>query len=379
MSIRYRHCGLVLALACIVTLAVAGVVAGQSGQYDISVPGSIETPETDITVDGDTYTVTAVFQADPGDSMDVTVEAPDDQLVDVYIYNSDRQIVTSREQEGSGSVTFDLSGYTVGSYSVVLQYDGENKAVQPVIVRAYDVSADIPTAATEGGTVTLSATLTELRDASSSGIEFVISDDDTVRRITATEENSEYTVTTALTSLDAGDYSVYATVRGTKEVDGRRIRLGLSSPETLTLNSAEQTPDDGGSSGGGGGGGGGGSTTGDDTTATTSTQTPSGTTVAPPPTASDRTTVPSPTVSDRTAVSETTQPAGSTDSAVGSKTTEQAGPVVTTEATGGPITPSAPSPTDDTTETPGGSSPGFTLVGTIVALLLGVSLRMAGE
>jgi hypothetical protein len=205
----------------------------------MTVNGSIDTPDRTVMFEGQSYNVTAVKQADPGDSVSVTIDAPSGNFVEVYIYNAERQIIDSKEIEADRSrpatVTFDLSGYSSGSYMFTLQYDGDTKVAHPLVVRAYDVSTTAPSEANSGGQVELTATLTELRSATRSGVEFVIMNDQQTVRTDAEQTDGSYAATVNLDSLDPGEYSVYATVRGTKEVDGNTVRLGLSQPQSLTV------------------------------------------------------------------------------------------------------------------------------------------------
>jgi hypothetical protein len=332
-------------------LLAVSTVSAQADEYDISIDSSIDTPDRTVTFDGQSYGVTAVKQADPGDSISVTADAPEENFVEVYIYNSDRQIVDSKEIEAGSSrpatVSFDLSGYSSGSYVVALSYDGEIRAVHPLIVRAYDVSITAPNEAPANEQITLSSNISQIRPGTKSGVEFVILSDADTLRINASEIDGIYEATTDFSSLSPDDYSVYATVRGSEEIAGNDVRLGLSQPQSLSI--TEESTDDTSDSNPGGGGGGG--STGDTVSTDTPTATP------------DNQETATSTVITSTPVPETsTATQQTTDSQIEESTTA---PSTATESNA--ITPrsteSASNPTTDR------SGPGFTLIASIVALI----------
>ena len=335
------------AVAVLISVVLLQPVAGQSSEYGISVAGSIDTPDRTVTFDGESYHVSEVKQSDPGDTVTVDVTAPSDQLVTVYIYNADRQIMDSERVGGSGSVTFDLSGYSAGSYMFTVENDGDTKVAHPLVVRAYDVSVSAPSTATAGDDINLSASLTQLRDGDTSGVEFVLLSDDDSLRVDATQDGDQYTATADTAGLSAGEYSVYATVRGTEEVEGNKERLGISNPASLSLES-DSSSDDGGDGGSSGTG-----ATGDGET-TTETTTES-TTETSTETATE-TSAPSET---DTTTQQSTDRADDTDTAVTTTTDSDA------------ITPQQT--TSDGVTTTSSTGPGF---GAAVAVLAVVSLSM---
>jgi len=336
-------------------LLAVSTVSAQADEYDISIDSSIDTPDRTVTLDGQSYEVTAVKQADPSDSISVTADAPEENFVEVYIYNSDRQIVDSKEIEAGSSrpatVSFDLSGYSSGSYVVALSYDGEIRAVHPLIVRAYDVSITAPNEAPANEQITLSSNISQIRPGTKSGVEFVIVSDADTLRINASETDGIYEATTDFSSLSPDNYSVYAAVRGSEEIAGNDVRLGLSQPQSLSI-TEESTDDTSGSNPGGGGGGG---STGDTVSTDTTTATPTAT--------PDNQETATSTVITSTPVPETsTATQQTTDSQIEESTTA---PSTATESNA--ITPrsteSASNPTTDR------SGPGFTLIASIVALI----------
>lgn len=355
----------VIALTCLlaVSLTVAPISA-QTGEYDITVDDSIDTPDRTLTLDGQSYTVTAVKQADPGDSISVTVNAPSGNFVEVYIYNAERQIVDSKEIEADESrpatVSFDLSSYSTGTYTFALSYDGETKSVHPLIVRSYDVSTTAPDEATADAEITLSATLSQLRPGKKSGVEFVIANDENTLRVDASESNGSYEATVDLSSLDTGDYSTYATVRGTKQVAGNKSRLGLSQPETLSI---EEASDDNGGGGGGGGGGVGGTV--DMSTATPNPDPQENSTVTP---GSQETVTQSATSTSTPSPDSSTATQQATD-----ERTEMATTVSSATTESSAITPQSMTTTPDTTTAESG--PGFGwLVAAIALIITGMAL-----
>lgn len=344
-------------LAVLLFLLAMQPAAGQSGTYDISVEGSIDTPDRDISFDGESYQVSAVKQADSGDSVTVNVEAPSDKLVNVYIYNSDRQIVDKKDVLGTGSVSFDLTDYAAGSYMFTIQYSGSTKDIHPLVVRSYDVSLTAPDEATTDESIDLSSTLTELRSSSMSGVDFVIANDDNTLRVDGSESDGAYKGTADLSSLNTGEYSVYSTVRGTEDVDGYKVRLGFSEPHSLTITESSTDTGDSGSDGsdsdsGGTTGGSGAVDSGSDTTTTTQTQ---------------KTTS---TSENTETVSTTTVPAGNDNPTTRPETT-QAGSgnrTTSTATTDSSVITPEPSPSNQQTTTTE-TGPGFGLELTGVALV----------
>ncbi|WP_246988321.1 hypothetical protein [Halorientalis marina] len=364
----------VVSVAVLVFLAAGQPVAGQSEEYDISVDGSIDTPDREITFEGDSYHVSAVKQADSGDTATVNVEAPSDRLVKVLLYNSDRQIVEQKtlSEAGSGSVSFDLSSISTGSYMFVVQHSGETQAVHPLVIRAYDVSMTAPSEATTDETIELSATLTQLQSESMSGVEFVILNDAQTLRVDATGDGDSYQATADLSSLDAGTYSVYATVRGTEEVEGNKVRLGLSQPQSLTISEESTTTSDGssgGNSGSDGSGGSGSSDGGGAVAPSTETPTEIPTTVSGTNTTATGQQQTSP---DTTAASDSAQtPDTATPTASGQEMTTTSAGTTTTESNA--ITPRSPTSVASSTTTTTG--PGFGAgLASIAALVGAVSL-----
>jgi hypothetical protein len=319
-----------------VLVAAATTAAVGATEYDIQVDGSVAVPDRTVEQDGDRFTVTAIGLADPGESVTVDVTAPEGESVEVYLYNADRQIVTSREGTGSGSFSVDLGGYAAGTYTFVLQHDGVREAAHPLVIRGYSVDVSSPGSVTEGDSLRVSVDAAKLRGDDLSNVEVVVADaTTTVRRDATRSDDGTYGATVDTAALGPGTYRVYANVRGTDTALGQAEILGLADPARVAVES------DSGSTNGGGSAG----------TDPTSTATPSAT-----PTAGTPTPTPSATGTPT-----------STSTATGTPTDGDDGSTATADGSGTVVTPREGTATPDGAgQTTTGSAP------THVPVVLGV-------
>jgi hypothetical protein len=288
-----------LSLTALALLSAVVVPALAATEYDVDVNGSIDTADRDVTVDGDTFTVTAVGTVSHGEAITATVDAPAESNYDLYLYNSDRRVADAVDMDGSGSAEFETGYLSPGSYVVaVYTSEGSIAAVQPVVVSGYDVSVDAPTRVTAGTAATIGVTLTETTDAPNPDrVEVVVlRDGSVVTRVDATADGDGYTASLP-SDLAAGEYRYYVGVRGPNEVDGRHELVALDDGERLRVEAADDTT-------GSDGGGGGGDASADETTVTT-TETSSPETTSPETTTEQTPTV-TPGTTTATAATETT-------------------------------------------------------------------------
>ncbi|MFB6161396.1 MAG: hypothetical protein ABEJ61_09515 [Haloferacaceae archaeon] len=221
--------------ATVVLVALAAATAG-AAEYDVHTAESVPVPERTVEQGGDTFTVTAIGRADPGERVDVRVTAPDGAPVAVYLYNDDRQIVASREGTGSGSFTLALDGYAAGTYTFVLQHDGVREAAHPLVVRGYAVDVRAPSDVAKGEDLRVSVDATKLRGDDLARVEVVVADGDTtVRRTASRSGDGTYVATVDTAGFDAGTYRVYANVRGPDTAQGEAEILGLADPTSTTV------------------------------------------------------------------------------------------------------------------------------------------------
>jgi hypothetical protein len=307
----------VVAVSLLLTAVTSPVVADT--EYEISVEGSVDTPTRTVELEGATYNVSAIGKAESGESIDVTVQAPDpDQDYDVYLYNSDRQIVEGESGEGNDTVTFDLTDLDAGTYVFAVQERGANQVIHPFIIKGFDTTIDAPTSATVGDDVTVEVTTDQLSDnATNDRVEVVIAGDAQLTRTTATGSDDTYTATIDTGGLDPGSYRVYANVRGEEVVFDERVIFGVSDAQTLDL--AEAESDDSGNEGGGSGAGSGSqTTTADPATGTDQSPTPSADSTTFEPSTSTPT-------SDQSVTDDTTPTSGqASDGTADGPTTETA-------------------------------------------------------
>lgn len=351
----------VILLGCIILclVTVPGVFAAD--EYDISASDSVDTESRTVTVDGDEYDVETVGRTPADATVSVDIDSPDDAATEVYLYNKDRDIVDTKDSDGSDSVSIDLDGYTPGSYVLaLLDEDNDIVDIQPLVVAGWETTLSINTTSEneiEKGDP-LSATVninehTEMPDPES--VEIVFTKDDSV--ITRTDADNtgegEYEATID-TDRDTGSYRIYANVRNTTTAEGRYEVVGVSDSHVVEIKSnvsesdgdsesTETEPD----TGGGGAGGQVGST---ETATSTASPTPNTTTTTRTPTTTTATPVPSSTTLTTTSSDQTTRSPVST--------TE-------TESDDGLITAVSETVTPSSTPT---STPGFGILSAVIAL-----------
>ena len=230
----------VVALLCCTALFVGGIAASDAG-YEIGVDGSVDTPDRQVTLEGDEYTVSAIGVVSPGEPIDVSVDAPTNASYDIYLYNEDRRAEDIITDAGS-SETFD-GEYSAGSYLLAIWEDGNVRTVHPVVVSSYDVSLDTPSDAESGSDVQFTVDVENVPDTPENlnSVQVVVSKNGNDETLTATEaSNGTYTVTTTLS--ETGDYLVYSNVRGSDTVNGQKELLGVSESNTVTVRDPTPTP-----------------------------------------------------------------------------------------------------------------------------------------
>lgn len=241
-----RHDRLVIGvlLACLV-LVPLGVSAAE---YSISPDSAQDIPERDVDFEGDTFTISSLSRVEEGDTLGGDATGPSDKLFSVNLYDPDNQIVDSEDiEDGEGSFSFDMS-LTPGSYMLAAEQDGEFQKLHPVLIKAYDVSHSGPSSVEEGNSFDVTVDVTELSDEKDLNyVQVILADDADDVTEKASKTNGDYEATISTDDLEPGDYSLYATVRGDKEVRDRDELLGFSDKTSVTI---ESTSDGGGAVGG---------------------------------------------------------------------------------------------------------------------------------
>ena len=236
------------------SLVVGGVVAadtasnGHDGNcetgatYVMQMSDCVDTPDRVVTLEGDDYTVSAIGVVSPGETISVSVGAPNQESYSVYLYNSNRNIEDNTVLDGSGTATFDTSELSSGSYMLAVNGpDGNIRTVYPVVVRSYRASLDAPANAEPGEEVTFTVSVENVSGTAKQleEVNVVVSKDGDDEELTATESNAgTYTVTTTLD--ESGSWLVYANVRGSDIINGQQELLGAAHSAVIDVQ--ESTP-----------------------------------------------------------------------------------------------------------------------------------------
>ena len=238
-------------LAVVLLLIGAGsTVARTSDAYSISSADTVNIPDSEVTVDGNSYPVTEIILKQTRSPISVSIDAPSDSSYDLYLYNHDRQVVAMKDMSGSGIAEFASDQLESGSYVLgIYGSDGTFKAVIPVVIAGYEVSVDAPSSVEHGSSFTVTADLTQQRDSPSpSKVEVVLSQDEKVVSTIPTTQASSSKYTATVEGRESGSYTVHVNVRGTEEAQGEKQIIGASQTSTVTVSTIttteESTPGD---------------------------------------------------------------------------------------------------------------------------------------
>lgn len=242
---------LLVAALVVGLLASGALVVTADSEFDLTLPGAIDTPEQTVEIEGSEYTVDGIAPVEPGEAIDITVSSS--ERYNLYLYdesgNSQYNVYNSPDESqltiGTDDDDLDTGALDAGTYVLSLEPDGEGRvAVFPVVIQGYDLTLE---ADSTGEEIELAATADpthasgqpdELRVALWDG------DDTTDVSLEHTEGTSYETVIDA-DELGEGVYDTYVAVPG-DEADGFPTALAIESGETLTVSSDEgDEPDDG--------------------------------------------------------------------------------------------------------------------------------------
>lgn len=333
-----------LAVCLLITTVAAGGAAAPTATITAAESQSI--PEQELTIEGTTFTPDTVSVKDTSDQLELDISVSNDATYRVAVYNTAEQIVTQERRSAETTVTFDMSGYTAGTYLVAVVQDGTFLAVHPLIVRSYVLDADVPSTADADGSVSVSIDSEQQREPTAEYIEVVVTNGE--ERVQKQVQQTEGSLTTSVdvSALPAGEYEVYATARGATDAYGEAEFLGITAGQSIELTRA------------------------------TATRTDAPATDSPTPTPTAATSTPS-TTTPATAT-QTTTPATATSTPETATATSEDTPTRTTAPDAS--TPATPSPTaqdvvtpNDTTATPQAEQPGFgvlALLGALVAVVV---------
>ena len=340
-------------VSIVLGMAPMPAVTALAPDYGLTISESIETPSREITIEGETHTVSAVARTAPGTQLPVTVRAPTDASYQVLLYDGDRHIADSKNANGDATVEFDLTDYAPGSYLVALYKDGQYQDVYPVVVRGYTVTVDAPSRAETTSVIEVTATLENTANTESPhAVEVVLATSDQTVRTTATEQSEQtYHAAVSLDEVPTGEARLYAVVRGSDSafIDGQNELLGMSDATAVSIYQ-RSTP----------------TTT--QTTAQAPTHSPTTTSA---PSANTETPTETPTTTSTTALTTTTASSIQNETQTSNETEPTTEPTRTTASN--VITPAQSPPTTSTPDTESGT-PGFAFLTSVFSLIGSLAL-----
>lgn len=235
-----------VAVAGVCALLVASVggagVAAQSPAFDLAVADSLELPERTVTLEGERFTVSAVAQRDPGDSLAVEARAPAGTSYSVNLIDADRRVLAAASATGNASVTVSLAGVDPGTYLLALVEAGEPRAIHPVVVRGYALAIDAPATARINTSIDVTVSVERTASpASLSRVELVFTGENETFRGTVPEvSDGTYRVSLPLRdTLAPGNYTLFAVAEGEGTIAfGRPPALGVSDGHALAVRPA---------------------------------------------------------------------------------------------------------------------------------------------
>lgn len=252
------------------TLTLLAITVGATAAYTLSVSNTVDTPQQEVTIEGETFTISEASIFNPGTVMDVAVEQSDDTIQDyrVVLYNSQRDRVTqSRRQTGNQEFSFNTTNLAPGSYLFAVN-DGNFQTVHPVVINGFKVTVQTRTEVTADEQWGVTAELERLdEDAEIERVEVVLwnpSSGEAIDNSSASAE-SERTYSTQQTAPEAaGIYELRVVVFGPSKVAGEDENEAIASSDAVEIevnqpdrgDSPTPTPDEDESALNGGGTGG---------------------------------------------------------------------------------------------------------------------------
>lgn len=231
--------------ALTVCLVFAPQVTAQDSGYGITIDGSLDVPDRNVSYSGDTFEITSVGKISLGEKITVHTTSSASEY-DVFLYNSEEEIADSRSfLSGNNTLTFDTAGYTPGSYAVVISESGVYKKIHPIVLPGYDVSIDV---SREKGdpemTAEVELTETEL-DGAPNRVVVAYGNEQTQRTVEATRtDEGKYTATASLAGVPHGEYAVYGIAQTNKTVFRSREIVGISQPTTIEVETSMESEAD---------------------------------------------------------------------------------------------------------------------------------------
>lgn len=219
MTLSASRLILIATLVLLFTVASLSAVGAASTTYEVSVPDPIDVPDRVVEAGGQELKITSIARVEPGEDIEASTTAPEDENYLLLQYNSSGSIINFAPLEGNGSATFSTDEIDPGTYLLVL--DGNNgRATQPVVVAGYDAELTIPDEAEPGESVNATVELDSIGDDDPpiDSVELVLMDGDEPEPIEAdaTDTSGDTFVYEAeLTVPDEEDeYEVFSSVFG---------------------------------------------------------------------------------------------------------------------------------------------------------------------
>lgn len=233
-----------LARVGLVALVVAVALAGTPGalgarSYGLDSPSAVDVPDQTVRGAGEFLTVREIARVQRGDTFEVRATAPDGAAYEVELVDMHGTVVdvSERTLRGDDSTTFETDGIPAGSYVAVLTHQGTAKAVLPVVIAGYGVSAAVTDTVEAGTEVTVSADVTAAPNAPDrERVEVIVVDRSTKEMVlqeTMTADRDGYAATIQLE--EPGEYGLCVNVRGERSVRGFDELLGFSDAHTLSV------------------------------------------------------------------------------------------------------------------------------------------------
>lgn len=353
-----RRQSLIVSGFLLFSVLIGGMAIAESTS-SVEAENSIETPERTVDLAGQEFTVDSVGYVDQGNVVRADVSGTGEDQYSVYIYNGDGDpMVQPADGTDDGSVTIPNSdNIPRGTYLLVLSVDGSYESVQPLVISGYEFDVAV---STDNGSLSTTVELTG--DTPLPAYVDVAVLNETARRYKL-ENTSNRTYTVEITDLEPGDYRLYAAARSTEQVNGRDEVVGISSPQTVSIDTGTESTTTTSSDSPGGTEGGGGSVP------PTTTSTSPTTTIS---TSTNQSTSVSTTTTQETVTTQKTPSSIPTPRNVGTSTQSISEPPTDSSSTTASVI--SPNTSDVSATATTTSVPGFSIVTTVLAgfVLLGL-------
>lgn len=219
------------------TLLAVSTLTGAAPQYILSMETTVDGPTRTVILEGTNYTVTKMGRVPAGTNIHVTADAPENAEYDLYLYNSDRNIVDTVNMESSDTATFRTQSAPPGSYLVAVYVDGRFPTILPVVIAGYTVDVSAPASIGRGASLSVTVTLDNITETPPpSAVEVtLVRNDQVVWRTRARQHSPQrYTLSRRITAA-TGTYALLINVRGQNQLLGHNELLAVSDRRSITV------------------------------------------------------------------------------------------------------------------------------------------------